>query len=206
MKFLTKEESFWADKFGDGYIKRNDITDLLPKKISLFAEILKFTKNANSFLEFGSNIGINLLALKQLIPKANLKAIEINNKAVNKLKKLNICSDVWQGSMLCYNKKYKVDLSFTAGVLIHISPDHLKLAYRSLYQSSKKYILICEYYNPNPVSLNYRGYKNKLYKRDFAGEIMENYPDLSLLNYGFRYNKDNNFPLDDVTWFLMEKK
>ena len=66
--------------------------------------------------------------------------------------------------------------------------------------------MICEYYNPTPVVLEYRGHKNKLFKRDFAGELIEKYPDLSLINYGFKYKKDNKFPLDDVTWFLLKKK
>ena len=33
---------------------------------------------------------------------------------------------------------------------------------------SKKYILICEYYNPYPISINYRGHKNKLFKNTFV--------------------------------------
>ena len=42
----------------------------------------------NSFLEFGPNIGINLLAIKKLFPEATLNAVEINYKAFDILKKL----------------------------------------------------------------------------------------------------------------------
>jgi spore coat polysaccharide biosynthesis protein SpsF len=45
-----------------------------------------------------------------------------------------------------------------------------------------------------------------LFKRDFAGEMMDRYPDLKLLDYGFVYHRDPAFPDDDITWFLMEKK
>ncbi len=69
-----------------------------------------------------------------------------------------------------------------------------------------KYILLCEYYNPTPISLEYRGHSNKLFKRDFAGEMLEKYSNLELKDYGFSYSKDKNYPLDDITWFLMKKK
>ena len=28
---------------------------------------------------------------------------------------------------------------------------------------------------------------------------------LQLIDYGFQYHGDHNFPQDDITWFLMEK-
>ena len=39
---------------------------------------------------------------------------------------------------------------------------------------------------------------------DFAGEVIEKY-NLKLINYGFVYHRDNNFPLDDISWFLLKK-
>lgn len=32
------------------------------------------------------------------------------------------------------------------------------------------------------------------------------FPDCKLEDYGFVYHRDNNFPLDDITWFLMKKE
>jgi hypothetical protein len=54
-------------------------------------------------------------------------------------------------------------------------------------------------------SIPYRGHTDRLFKRDFAGEIMERHPSLKLIDYGFAYRNDPNFPQDDITWFLMEK-
>ena len=90
-------------------------------------------------------------------------------------------------------------------MLIHINPDKLNDVYDRLYRHSKRYILISEYYNPVPVAVNYRGFSDKLFKRDFAGEFMDRFPDVRLLDYGFQYHRDKNFPMDDVNWFLMEK-
>jgi LysM repeat protein len=38
----------------------------------------------------------------------------------------------------------------------------------TLYNLSKKYIYIAEYFNPIPIMVQYRGRKNKLFKRDGA--------------------------------------
>ena len=81
----------------------------------------------------------------------------------------------------------------------------LEQVYEKMYACSKKYILIVEYYNPNPVSINYRGHEDKLFKRDFAGELMDKFPDLTLRDYGFVYHRDLTFPQDDMNWFLLEK-
>jgi hypothetical protein len=35
--------------------------------------------------------------------------------------------------------------------------------------------------------------------------MLNKYPDLQLVDYGFVYHGDANFPQDDVTWFLLEK-
>ncbi len=51
------------------------------------------------------------------------------------------------------------------------------------------------------------GYKEKLFKRDFAGELLDTFSDLQLLDYGFllSHHRDPNFPHDDGTWFLLKK-
>ena len=74
-----------------------------------------------------------------------------------------------------------------------------------LTKSSAKYLLVAEYYNPEPVSIPYRGYSDRLFKRDFAGEILDAHPQMKLIDYGFAYRRDPVFPQGDITWFLMEK-
>ena len=91
------------------------------------------------------------------------------------------------------------------GVLIHINPELLERAYRKLYDASHRYVLVCEYYNPSPVRMPYRGHDDRLFKRDFAGEMLDMFADLQLIDYGFQYHRDPTFPQDDITWFLMEK-
>ena len=200
-EFITEQEEFWAGEFGDMYIERNrDLTN----NISFFAQILSRTVGVESILEFGANIGLNLKAIELLKPEAELSAIEINQKAVQSLKESGRIK-VYPLSILDFIPDYPRDLVLAKGILIHLNPDYLERVYDLLYQGSKKYICIAEYYNPTPVTVEYRGYQNRLYKRDFAGEMLKRYPDLELRDYGFVYRGDLNFPLDDITWFLLQK-
>ena len=82
----------------------------------------------------------------------------------------------------------------------------LQVVYQKLYDSSSKYILIAEYYNPSPLAISYRGHSDRLFKRDFAGEFLDIFKDVKLIDYGFSYRKDPAFPQDDITWFLMKKQ
>ena len=83
----------------------------------------------------------------------------------------------------------------------------LKHFYRQMYNLSKKYIYINEYFNPTPVEIPYRGFKGKLFKRDFAKELWTLFPKLKLLDYGFHCSVDpkkkNN--CDNSNWFLFKK-
>jgi pseudaminic acid biosynthesis-associated methylase len=92
-----------------------------------------------------------------------------------------------------------------SGVLIHIAPSSLPVVYEKLARSTGRYLCVDEYYNPTPVEVPYRGERERLFKRDFAGEILDRFPEFSLAAYGFVYHRDPNFPTDDSTWFLLEK-
>lgn len=209
MKYNTEQEEFWSGEFGNEYIERNNNNNILASDIAFFSEILSKTQGRmTSVIEFGSNIGLNLKAMKTLLPNLNCTAIEINHKAVEILRNdsfFNNKIDVIEDSILEYTVENQYDFVLIKGVLIHINPEKLSNVYDKLYASSKKYICIAEYYNPSPVVVNYRGNEERLFKRDFAGEFMDRYSDCKLIDYGFKYHRDNNFPMDDFTWFLLEK-
>lgn len=202
-EFKTEQEHFWAGEFGNEYIERNTL-DGLPSRIALFSKILARTHGVSSILELGANIGINLHAIKTLLPKATIDAVEINEKAFEILS-ANDWINAHHSSLIDTKFDNVADFVFTSGVLIHIDPASLDQVYENMYNASKKYILVCEYYNPSPVEISYRGNSEKLFKRDFAGEIMSKYPSLVLVDYGFIYKNDKNFGGDDLTWFLLDK-
>lgn len=203
-QYATEQEEFWAGQFGDEYIERNRGEEVLASKIGVWSRIVRSGGAIASCLELGPNIGLNLKALGILLPHLQMTGVEINAKAAKECAKLERVTVV-NTSILEYNSDELFDLTFTSGVLIHINPDMLPTVYEVLYQHSRKYILVAEYYNPTPMEVNYRGNQGRLFKRDFAGEIMDRYPALKLVDYGFQYHRDNHFPQDDMTWFLMEK-
>ena len=202
MQEFTEQEDFWASDFGDSYLTRNDSNQLKVSNIVLFSKILSKVSKLNSVIEFGCNIGLNLEAITFLLPNTSVVGVEINKKACEELAARNM--KYFNESFLGKTDYGNYDMTFTKGVLIHQNPGKLKIAYKKLYDHSSKYILIIEYYSPSPVSIIYRGEKDKLFKRDFAGEILDLYPSLKLVDYGFVYRRDQ-FPQDDLTWFLLEK-
>ena len=205
MKFKTEQEDFWSGNFGDNYILRNRSETFLQSNINFFKKALKKVKKIDSMIEFGANVGMNIKAIKSLGKIKIFKAIEINKKACFDLEKVIGKENVFQNSILDYKNSEKFDLVLTKTVLIHINPEKLVDVYRKIYKSAKKYVLIAEYYNPSPSVIEYRGFKNKLFKRDFAGELIYLYPDLQILDYGFVYHRDQFYPQDDINWFLLKK-
>ena len=111
--FKTEQERFWSEEFGNEYIHRNNTCDLNAKKTAFFCQVFKKTNGVKTILEYGSNIGLNIIAIKQLIPNIELSA--------------------------------------------------------------------------------------------FAGEMLDKFKDLTLVDYGFNYHKDSSSLGDDSNWFLLEK-
>jgi len=204
-KHDTEQEEFWAGEFGDSYSDRNIGSDLVAANISLFAKILGRTRDVRSVVEFGPNIGLNLQALWQLLVEPDLCGIEINPQAARALRNWGKC-DVVESSILDFEPMRQWDVSVIKGVLIHIDPDRLCDVYDRLHAVANQYICVVEYYNPTPISVTYRGHQDRLFKRDFAGEMLDRFSDLRLVDYGFCYRRDANFPQDDLTWFLMERQ
>ena len=203
MTYKTEQEEFWAGEFGLNYISRNRSESLLSSKVAIWARMLQSANNVKSIRELGCNVGLNLVALKRLRPDLNLSGYEINKVAAMQASEHKV-AQITQGSILDELNDSKVDLTFTMGVLIHINPDYLNNAYRSLVDGSNRYVLVAEYYNPVPTKVSYRGVEDRLFKRDFAGDLIDNYS-MKLIDYGFFYKRDNWAPQDDITWFLLEK-
>lgn len=204
--FQTEQEQFWAGEFGDDYIHRNQGDALLASNLDFFVKSLKQARDLKNCIEFGANIGMNLKALQLLFPKLDAHGIEINPKAAALLAHTIPAQNVHTTSLLNFEPAQTWNLTLIKGVLIHLNPEVLPMVYDKLVQSCGRYLLVAEYYNPSPVTIPYRGHSDRLFKRDFAGEIMDRHTHMKLIDYGFAYRRDPNFPQDDITWFLMEKK
>jgi pseudaminic acid biosynthesis-associated methylase len=202
---LTKQEQLWSGDFGDAYTARNQGEALVAANTALFARMLARAGEVHSVLEFGANRGLNLRAIRRLLPQVRLAAVEINPKAVEALQELGDV-EIFATSVLEFEPTATVDLVLSKGLLIHISPGALPEVYDRLYRSAARYICLAEYYSPTPVEVPYRGQTGVLFKRDFAGEMLDRFGDVWLVDYGFVYHRDPQFPQDDLTWFLLAKR
>jgi len=201
---MNEQELFWKGEFGDEYIDRNDGSDFIASKIDLFIKALKVAKDINSIIELGANRGLNANALKSILPNSHFTGVEISDKAYKLLNQNPDVDSCCHASIHTFDTEEKYDLAIIAGVMIHLNPNTLNNVYKQLAKFSSKYVLIAEYYNPTPVSIEYRGHEGKLFKRDFAKEFMDK-TGFSLLDYGFLYRHDMKFKHSDITWFLMQK-
>ena len=206
---MNDQEKLWHGSFGDDYTKRMAGQDWIESNMVFFANALMKTKGVETILELGCNRGLNLAALEYLDPSTYKTGIDINAKSLLELSNMFDDLKLDQPYVHCtpianYESLNTYDLVFTKGVLIHINPNQLDAVYQKMYDLSTKYILIAEYYNPTPVEVEYHGMHGKLWKRDFAGEMIDKFG-LKLKDYGFTYRRDK-FPQDDVSWFLLEKE
>lgn len=203
--YSSAQEQFWAGEFGTDYIDRNRSDQLLASNLAFFATALRRAGPIGSCVELGANIGMNLRALKLLYPQLECRGVEINSDAARELAGLVGEENVFNGSIADWTPGQPAELALIKGVLIHLNPDLLPTAYDRLHATSSRLILVAEYYNPTPVAVPYRGHDDRLFKRDFAGEMLDRFDDLRLVDYGFAYRRDPAFPQDDISWFLIEK-
>jgi pseudaminic acid biosynthesis-associated methylase len=206
MRKTSEQEEFWRGDFGNEYASRNQGDEMVASSVAFFAQALRTAAPIASCVEFGANIGLNLRALRQLFPRLEQFAVEINPKAAEQLREFLGSENVFEGAISESSIPKSYDLALIKGVLIHINPDQLPEVYDRLAAASKRYVLIGEYYNPTPVMVTYRGNQNKLFKRDFCGEFLDRHSDFRLVDYGFVYHRDPKFPQDDTTWFLTERR
>lgn len=204
---MNEREAFWKGEFGDEYNRRSPGS--IPANAALFARILGRTGRLESVIEFGAGVGSNLVAIAKLNPGINPCAVEINGAAAAYLADIGVTvvGRSMLEPLLVPHEDFQTtfDLAFTKGVLIHIAPEDLARAYERLYAASRRFVMVAEYYNPKPVEVPYRGHAGRLWKRDFAGELLDRFKDLRLIDYGFVYHRDA-FPQDDINWFLLEKR
>lgn len=214
---MSSTEQFWKGEFGDTYTERNEESPVgsVESNIHFFRKALdrtiprggiRYEKGIEQFqtaVEFGAGTGRNIVAIDRVCSgRVSFTAVEINPAALERL--TSVCGNVIAQSFLDYDCPYQHDLAFTKGVLIHTAPEDLPRAYAALFKASRRYVLVCEYYCPSPRMIPYRGHNDRLWARDFAGEMMRAHP-LKLLDYGF-VSKYDEHPQDDLSWFLMEKK
>jgi pseudaminic acid biosynthesis-associated methylase len=202
MRAKTEQEAFWEGSFGDEYTKRNVTEPEL--RTGFFKRILERAPDVRSVCEFGANRGDNLAALRRVRPDLAMTGVEVNGVAAEVMGRIPGVTPV-VSSIQDFNTDQRFDLVFTCGVLIHLNPDDLPATYKKMVSLSSRFVMVNEYFNPRPVEIDYRGHSGRLFKRDFAGELLDAHKNqLRVVDYGFLWKRLEP-GWDDTTWVLMEK-
>lgn len=202
---MNKQEKLWQSGFGTEYHVRNAYED----RTAFWTGILgpKVLTDSYAVLEPGAGKGENLSAIHNArnhldIPmeKSRTTGIEVNAQACTVMREHGIT--VLNGAFLDTPLEQKFPLVITRGFLIHVPGGALQATLAKIYNASSKYICLVEYYSPARREVEYHGRNSTLWVDDFAGKIMDMYKDLKLIDYGFKYHKDDGY---DLTFFLLEK-
>lgn len=204
----TDQLKFWRGDFGNAYTDRNSsAAEHLRARVAMWSPIMASMVGAppRSILEVGANIGNNLRALRQLT-NAEFFALEPNEKARGVLIDEGVvpAENVRDGFAASIDlPDGAVDMAFTSGVLIHIHPDDLEASCREIHRVASRYIVCIEYFADTPEEIAYRGYSEKLFKRDFGGHWLDLFPDQETVAYGFAWKRLTG--LDNLTWWVFRK-
>lgn len=162
---MNAQEQFWQGDFGDEYTKRNRVE--WEARLPFWRQILQVTQ-ARSALEMGCNAGWNLRAIKEADPTVRATGVDVNHEAVSEARADGVDAhmvSIYHAGGLFLNC---FDLVFTAGVLIHIPPESLKVAMRNVIGASKRWVLAIEYESEQEEEVTYRGHTARLWKRPFG--------------------------------------
>jgi len=208
----TKQVSHWAGEEGNAYVERNPhsatemnglyLADCGVSRSEMNQDFLGSLPRDLSFLEVGANVGVQLQLLHDM-GFSKLQGIDVNRRAVDEAKKLHPKVEVREASGFAIPfADSSFDVAYTSGVLIHISPTDIAGILNEMHRVTKRYIWGFEYYAPEYTEVTYRGRQNLLWKTDFAGLFLEQFPGLRLI-------KEKKYPMQDGVninqMYLLEK-
>lgn len=153
----------WAGEFGDAYTRRNRVN--WQDRIPFWGQVMLET-GTRSVYELGCNAGWNLSAIRRAFPDVALHGSDLNETAIRQARFAGHHA-VFRGESVVYPPD-TFDLVFTAGVLIHIPPEHLAQTMSRLVTISSRYVLAVEYAAPADEEVEYRGEPGLLWKRPFG--------------------------------------
>lgn len=187
-------QEFWSNEGGVEYTRRNRVD--WRKRVPIWQHFIEKT-GARSVFELGCNAGWNLSAIKRAFPDVNVWGADVNEKALAQaegcgLDVYNVHHDKFE--------HYTAELTFTAGVLIHIPPEELGKAMNKLIRMSSDWVLAIEYEADQEEEIIYRKKTGLLWKRPY-GELYQEMG-LTMIETG-KLQQDVGF--DNCRYWLMRK-
>jgi len=196
---VTRLESLWQGDFGDDYVDRN--SEAYAARGTFWADRMA-QMQPSSVLEVGCNVGANLHWIRQHTAARNVFGVDINEKALARLRVSEPdVNPVWGSARRLPFRDAAFDLVFTMGVLIHQPDQTLPLVMAEMVRASRRWVVCGEYYAPDTTEVSYRGHEGALFKRDYGRLFTETFPELTLRGEGFLSHDEG---WDDVTWWAFE--
>lgn len=166
---MNEQESWWAGEAGNAYTARNRVD--WRARIPFWHDIMKFT-GARSVYEVGCGAGFNLSAIREASPhEVALWGCDVSDVAARQARVTGANIMTGTGS-LCLTTTPTYELVFTAGVLIHVALDNLPTLMNEINAASTHYVLAIEYAADAEEMVEYRGVKDRLWKRPY-GKLYE---------------------------------
>lgn len=202
---MNEQQTFWSKTYAEEYIRKNREFDA-ELGVECWSKMLAKAPDVRTILECGCNIGRNIQFLDRVKPEARKSIIEISKPAFDFVTSQFALERTFNGPIVDSDfAPRSFDLVYTMGVLIHIHPHDLLENMRKIFEYSKKYILIGEYFNRTPVMIEYQGQKDRLFKSDFGKTFIQEF-DVRLVDYGFLWGHIyDGAGFDDFTWWLFER-
>lgn len=194
---MSAQEAFWRGSFGDEYRERNRVE--WERRRSFWDLILEKTA-ARTVLEVGCNAGWNLLALRACDPTVKLRGVDVNAAALAEARARSLDAREASGREIGALWPRRFDLTFTAGVLIHVAPDDLLPTMHSIIATSRRWVLAVEYWAEKEEQVEYRGHEQRLWRRPFGAAYQA--LGLHLVDSGNLLPGDG---FDNCAWWLLEK-
>lgn len=183
-------EEFWGDRFGSEWAERNNVDS--PGRAAFWSDIVD-ELGIHSALEVGCGHGANLRYLSQRLDARRLWGVDINETALRMaVDSVPGAGFGWSTARRLPFRDAEFDLTFTVGVLIHQPDETLPLVLSEIVRTSRRHILFGEYHSAESETVEYRGEKGVLFKRDYARIVTDLFPELELIRsweanaeYGF---------------------
>lgn len=194
-------ERLWAGSFGDDYVDRNSAAEQGRK--DFWDERLADLGPASA-LEVGCNIGGNLRWVAEVLGPDAVAGVDVNEKALETLRGRlpGVDARLASANDLPFDDG-SFELTFTVGVLIHLSDEQLPGAMSEIVRCSSRFVLCGEYHADEQTEVPYRDQPGALFKRDYGGLYRSSFPKLELHSEGFLPKGVGSW--DDVTWWVFEK-
>lgn len=159
----------WAQDWGTSYTARNRVNWRL--RAPFWADVLELT-GARSVYEVGCNAGWNLTALKYADYLVQCYGCEVNDTAATQAERAGFRIGRGTATECMAMMDRDFDLTFSAGVLIHVPPAELEATMRAIANASADYVLAVEYAADKEEEVEYRGQPGMLWRRPY-GKLYE---------------------------------